>query len=146
MIGNQAIINQQIFEHPKNPIKETIGDKEAMDVIYMITEEYWKEWRRVLTHSENPHIKQDGLGVYSLMYGKSKSHLRNLLKKIRHVRWKYADTYLVEDTRAWGMHNSYMKNFRETWKQVDQIKREVVHNLELWKQKKIAKYGDKAIL
>lgn len=146
MIGNQAIINQQIFEHPKNPIKEKIGDVEVMDVIYMITEEYWKEWRRVLTHSTKPHIQFEGLGVYNLMYGKSKSYLRRLLSKIRHVRRKYADTYLVENTRAWGMHNSYIKNFRETWKQVDQIKIEVNNNLELWRQKKIAKYGDKAIL
>lgn len=146
MRGNQAIINQQIFEHPDNPIVNKIGDKEPMDVIYMITEEFWKQWRRELTNNTMPRIKQDGLGVYSLMYGKSKSYLRKLLAKIRHVRTKYPDSYLVENTRAWGMHNTYIARFRETWQQVDEIKKQVNYNLELWKQKKIAKYGDKAIL
>lgn len=146
MIGNQAIINQLIFEHPNNPIKEKIGDKEAMDVIYMITEEFTKQWRRDLTHNTSPHIKQEGLGVYTLMYGKSKSYLRRVLGKLKGIRSKYHDTYLVEGTHAYGRYKFWTIRFQETWKQVDQIKREVNHNLKLWKQKKIAKYGDKAIL
>lgn len=146
MIGNQAIINQQIYEHEKNPIKESIGDKDAMDVIYMITEEYWKEWRRTLTHSEYAHIESHGFGRFSMMYGKSKSYLRKSLSKLKSIKRNHPDTYLVEGTNPNGRYNFHKRRFQETWKQVDMIKKEVNKNLELWKQKKIAKYGDKAIL
>ena len=146
MIGNQAMINQQILEHEDTPIKEPIGDKEAMDIIYMITHEYWKEWRRQLTHSDQPHIHTPGLGEFSLMYGKSKSYLRKLLARLRNIKRKYPDTYQVEGTRAHGLYINTISRFRETWKQVDNLKKEVIKKYQIWDNKKIAKYGDKAIL
>lgn len=146
MIGNQAMINQQLLEHEDNLIKEPIGDLEAMDIIYVITDEYWKQWRRILTHSDKAHIYAPGLGEFSLMYGKSKSYLRKLLARLRNIKRKYPDTYEVEGTRAYGLYNNTLSRFRETWKQVDNLKKEVIKKNEIWKNKKIAKYGDKAIL
>jgi len=146
MKGNQAIINSSVLEHKDNPIKNNIGDNSVMDVIYVITDEYWKEWRRQMTNSHIPYVTAPGLGEYSMMYGKSKSYLRRLLRKLKWYRVKYADTWQVEGTRAFGLYNTTLKRFRDTWKQVDQIKREVNAKNEIWKQKKIKRYGDKAIL
>jgi len=146
MIGNQAMINQQLLEHEDNPITKPIGDKEAMDIIYIITDEYWKEWRRKLTHSDKPHIHAPGLGEFSLMYGRSKSYLRKLLARLRNIKRKHPDKYLIEGTRANGLYTNTLKRFRETWKQVDNLKKEVNKKYQIWNNKKIAKYGDKAIL
>lgn len=146
MRGNQIFLNSQISEHEDNPIKENIGDVKQLDIIYVITDEYWKEWRRQLTFCDKPNVKSPGLGYYSLMYGKSKSYLRKLLVKIRTIRAKRPDEYMVEGTRAYSVHQHYLKRFRATWKQVDSIKKEVNRNLEIWKNKKIEKYGDKAII
>jgi len=146
MIGNQAMINQQLLEHEDNPITKPIGDKEAMDIIYIITDEYWKEWRRKLTHSDKPHIHAPGLGEFSLMYGRSKSYLRKLLARLRNIKRKHPDKYLIEETRANGLYTNTLKRFRETWKQVDNLKKEVNKKYQIWNNKKIAKYGDKAIL
>jgi hypothetical protein len=146
MVGNQHIINSILKEHEDNPIKDKIGDKEALDIIYVITDEYWKEWRRQLTNSHEPYINFPGLGRFKLMYGKSKSYLRKILRRIRNLKRKYHDSYLVDDTRANGLYNGSIKRFRDTWRQVDKIKLEVNSRLELWKQKKIKKYGDKAII
>lgn len=146
MRGNQAMLNTQVFNHPDNPIKEKIGDKDAMLIIYTITDEYWKEWRRQLTNSTKPHVYAGGVGEYSLIYGKSKSYLRKMLGKIRSLKERYPDTYTKEGTRANGMYTNYVNRFRNTWKQVNEIKKEVNYNLKAWRDKKIAKYGDKAIL
>lgn len=146
MIGNQHILNSMLLEHEKNPIKEKRGDKEAMEVIYMITDEYWKEWRRQLTNSNKPVIYAPGLGQFSLMYGKSKTYLRKILKKLKKVRVKYIDSYLVEGTFAHGYHTNLMLRFSNTWQQVDKIKKKVNYRYALWRYKKIQKYGDKAIL
>ena len=146
MIGNQVLVNTQLLEHKDNPIKEAIGDKQAMDILYIITDEYWKEWRRRLTHSEHPHIQSPGLGDFDMMYGKSKSYLRHLLARIRNIKRKHPDTYHVEGTRAYGLYTNTIKRFRETWKQVDNLKKEVNKKYQIWNDKKIAKYGDKAIL
>jgi len=146
MRGNQAILNNQIFEHPDNPVKESIDKIDPMDILFVITDEYWKEWKRQLVNSTSPHIYAPGLGTYSLRYGKSKSFLRKMVNKIRGFRIKYKDTYLIPDTRAYSIHQHYLKKFRILWKQVDEIKKQVNYNNEIWKQKKIKKYGDKAIL
>ena len=146
MIGNQAMINQQLLESKDNPIKEPIGEKEIADIIYVITDEYWKEWRRKLTNSDQPHIHAPGLGEFSMMYGKSKSYLRHLLARLRNIKRKHPDTYLVEGTRANGLYQGTIKRFRTTWKQVDNLKKEVNKKYQIWNDKKIAKYGDKAIL
>lgn len=146
MIGNQLMINQQILENENNPIKESIGDKDAIDIIYVITDEYWKEWRRRLTHSDQPHIHAPGLGRFSLMYGKSKSYLRKLLRRLRNIKRKYPDKYMIEGTKANGLYVNTLNRFRETWKQVDNLKKEVNKKYEIWNEKKIAKYGDKAII
>ena len=146
MIGNQAMINAQLIEHQDNPVKEPIGDKEVADIIYMITDEYWKEWRRKLTNGDTPHIYAPGLGSFDMMYGKSKTYLRHLLARIRNIKRKYPDTYLTEGTRANGLYTNTIKRFRSTWKQVDNLKKEVNKKYKIWNDKKIAKYGDKAIL
>lgn len=146
MIGNQAIINGQLLNHPDNPIKDKINDIDVDKIIYVITDEYWKSWRRQLVNSPKPRVKAIGLGDFTMMYGKSKSYLRRMLGKIRNIKRKYPDTYLKEGTMANGLYVSYITRFRTTWMQVDEIKKEVNRNLEIWKQKKIAKYGDKAIL
>lgn len=146
MIGNQHILNSQILSHEKNPIKEAIGDKEAMEIIYMITDEYWKEWRRQLTNSTKPVIYAPGLGEFSMMYGKGKSYLRKILKKIRKVKSKHPDAYLEEGRWANAYYNTMMARFSNTWKQVDHIKKKVNFTNLRWRNKKIAKYGDKAIL
>jgi len=146
MVGNQVIINGQIMEHPDNPIKDKIGNREAQVIIYTITDEYWKEWRRQLTNSEKPNVQAIGLGEFRLMYGKSKSYLRKILRKIRYIKVKHPDKYDKENTFANAIYLSLLNRFRSTWSQVDEIKKQVNYNLENWKQKKIAKYGDKAIL
>lgn len=146
MVGNQYIINTQLALHEKNPIKDKIGDKEVIDIVGVITDEYWKEWRRQLTNSEKPYIYAPGIGVFSLMYGKSKSYLRSILSKMRNTKKFFPEAYLEEGTKPNSIYNTYYKRFKSTWKQVDVIKKEVVYKMELWKQKKIAKYGDKAIL
>lgn len=146
MIGNQYIINSLLLEHEENPIKEKIGEHNPEDIIYMITKEYWKYWRKELTHSEQPYIREAHFGDYKLMYGKSKMQLRKLLKKIRWYKVKFKDEYQVPGTRGYEIYNNAINNFRTLWKQVDKIKKEVNYNLEAWKQKKIQKYGDKAIL
>lgn len=146
MIGNQVIINTQLLEHEDNPIKEPIGDKEALDILYIITDEYWKQWRRKLTNSEQPHVHAPGLGRFDMMYGKSKSYLRKLLARLRNLKRKHPDTYLVEGTRANGLYTNTINRFRGTWKQVDNLKKEVNKKYQIWNDKKIAKYGDKAIL
>lgn len=146
MVGNQILINSALLNHKDIAIKGPIGEIDAMKIIYTITDEYWKEWRKQLISSHTPHIKAEGLGMYSLMYGKSRTYLRKMIKRIKVTRLKYADTYLIEGTRGYNLHNHYIKRFRDTWKQVDEIKKEVVFNLDKWKKKKIAKYGDKAIL
>jgi len=146
MRGNQAILNSQVFEHADNPIKEPIGKLKPMDIIFVITDEYWREWKRQLVNSESPHIYAPGFGTYSLRYGKSKWYLRKLLKKIRGFKSNYKDTYQIPDSNAFKIYQSYLKKFRATWKQVDEIKKHVNYNNEVWKQKKIKKYGDKAML
>jgi hypothetical protein len=146
MRGNQAMLNSQVFEHVDNPIKEKIGDKDPLDIIYVITDEYWKEWRRKLTSSHKPHIKAGGIGEYSLMFGKSKSYLRKLISRIKRIKQKYPDTYLQEGTRANGFYLHTIKRFRDTWEQVNELKIEVNKRGAIWKQKKIDRYGDKAIL
>jgi len=146
MVGSQVLINTNVLEHEDNPIKEPIGEKEVLDIIYVITDEYWKEWRRQLTNSTKPHVYAPGLGSFSLMYGKSKSYLRRVLGRIRNVKRKYPDTYLIEGTRANGMYTSSIKRFKSTWAQVDVLKKEVNARYKIWNNKKIAKYGDKAIL
>lgn len=146
MIGNQAMINQQLLESKDNPINEPIGEKEAADIIYVITDEYWKQWRRKLTHSDQPHIYAPGLGEFSLMYGKSKSYLKKLIGRLRNIKRKHPEKYLVEETRANGLYVGTLNRFRETWKQVDNLKKEVNKKYQIWNDKKIAKYGDKAIL
>jgi hypothetical protein len=139
MIGNQLMINSQILSHEKNPITSAIGIKKELDIIYTITDEYWKEWRRQLTNGETPVVTAYGLGNFELMYGKSKSYLRHLLARLKNIRRKYADSYLIEGTRAYGMYNNTIKKFRSTWKQVDCIKIQVNKNLAEWKIKKALK-------
>lgn len=146
MIGNQVMINSQIFEHEDNPVKEDIKGVDALSIIYAITDEWWKEWRVSLTHAQNPHIYHPGFGEYNLRYGKSKVYLRKMLKKIKAIKRNHPDKYLVEGNKWHDMYQADIKRFRNTWYQVDKIKLEVVRNLEIWKQKKIAKYGDKAII
>lgn len=146
MIGNQVIINSQVLAHDKNPIKDKIGDKHALDIIYIITDEYWKEWRRKLTNTHHCYVYAKGLGTYSVMYGRAKNYLRKMVKRLRQIKNRYPDKYLVEGTFANGLYTSYCKRFRDTWKQIDNKKKEVIKNQEVWKQKKIKKYGDKAIL
>lgn len=146
MVGNQVIINSQVLEHPKNPIKESIGDKEPMDIVYVITDEFWKHWRKRLTNSQSPHLYAPGLGTFDLIYGKSRTYLRKMLRIIRNIKRKHPETHLIEGTRANGRYQNAIKNFRIVWKQVDEKKKEVNRNLEVWRDKKIEKYGDKAIL
>lgn len=146
MIGNQHMLNSILLEHEANPIKKKIGDKEALDVIYMITDEYWKEWRRQMTNSQKPVIYAPGLGQFSLMYGKSKTYLRKILKKLKGIKETHPDNYLIEGTFAHGYYNNLLLRFRNTWKQVDLVKKHVNYRYAAWRQKKIDKYGDKAIL
>src|SRR6187402_897950 len=134
MIGNQHILNSQLLEHEKNPIKEKIGDKEAMDIIYIITDEYWKEWRRQLTNSTKPVIWAPGLGNFSMMYGKSKMFLRKLVRKMRYMKVKEPEKYLIEGTKAHGTYQNYLKQFRILWSQVDSIKKGVNYKYALWRQ------------
>src|SRR5690349_20207978 len=112
MKGNQIMINSQILEHPDNPIKEERYDKQQLDVIYMITDELWKEWRRQMTTSHYPNIYMPGLGNFSMMHGKGKSYLRKLIKRLRFLKWKYEDSYQVEGTRAYGMYQNALKRLR----------------------------------
>jgi len=146
MVGNQAIINAQLISHEENPIKESIGDKSVQDIVLVATEEYWKEWKRLLIHSEKPVIVAPGLGKFSLMYGKSKNYLRKMVSKLKWLRIKHTDTIEDETKRAYGLNKHYLQRIATTWKQVDFIKKEVNYKYDLWDKKKIAKYGDKAIL
>jgi hypothetical protein len=146
MIGNQAIINGILKDHPDNPIKENIGKLKVDDILYVINHEYWKQWKKDIVHSEIPYIYTPGLGMFKLRLGRAKHYMRKLVRKLRWWKYKYADTYQKENTRAYGMYNSTVDKFRATWKQVDKIKQEIIDTNEIWKQKKLKKYGDKAIL
>ena len=81
---------------------------------------------------ESPHDAVD-------LYGKSKSYLRKLLARLRNIKRKYPDTYQVEGTRAHGLYINTISRFRETWKQVDNLKKEVIKKYQIWDNKKIAK-------
>lgn len=146
MRGNQTLINTQILEHKDNPIKDPIGKLYPLDIIHMINHEYWKEWRRQLTFSDKPHIQVDGLGKFSLMFGKSKYYLRRLIQKIRLYKQKYPDKYMIPGTKENDIYMYYVNRFRATWKQVDNYKIEVNARYKRWNDKKVLKYGDKAIL
>jgi len=146
MIGNQSIINALILEHDDNPIKEPIGNVKRDVIISTITNELWKEWRKQLRYGECPTYRMDGMGMFALRLGKSKAYLRKLVSDMRRLKGKYPDKYLNTETRAGGFYAETVRKFRHTWKQVDNLKKEVNYKYELWEQKKILKYGDKAII
>lgn len=146
MIGNQNILNSLVLDHENNPVKDSIGDSSAMDIINMITHEYWKEWRHQMTNSDKYVVFAPGLGQFQLRYGRTKMYLRKLIRKIRGVRSKYEDTYLIEGTKGYSIHAGLIKKFRTTWEQVDKLKKDVNYKYALWRQRKIDYYGDKAIL
>jgi hypothetical protein len=108
--------------------------------------ELWKEWRKQLRYGECPTYRMDGMGMFALRLGKSKAYLRKLVSDMRRLKGKYPDKYLNTETRAGGFYAETVRKFRHTWKQVDNLKKEVNYKYELWEQKKILKYGDKAII
>ena len=146
MKGNQAIINGLILEHDKNPIKEKIDKHSPEYILHVIMHEYWKEWRYLLSNCETPYIIQRGLGVYQLQYGKARKYMYRLIARLRMLRDKYPEEYLDKETYKGRMYTYFEKELRVTWKQVDHLKKEINLRNANWRQKKINKYGDKAIL
>ncbi len=144
MRGNQNIINSQILRHEKNPIKEDINNTSVADIIQIITDEYWKEWRRALSYDENPYLIQKGLGTYKISYGKARNYMMKLIAKIRWYKVKYEDTWNVEGTRGNAVYESAIRKFRVTWKQVDEIKKEINFRNKTWRNKVNERYGEQS--
>jgi hypothetical protein len=69
-----------------------------------------------------------------------------LIGKLRMLRENYPEDYQNQETYKGKMYTYFQKELRVTWKQVDHIKKEINLRHANWKQKKINKYGDKAIL
>lgn len=141
MVGNQTFINVQILSHEDNPIKEPINGVKPDDIIHIITHEAWKQWRKELTHSEAPHIVYPGLGYFSMMHGKAKNFLRKLLGKIRWYKVKFADSYQTEGTRGHAIYTNTLLAFKETWKQVNNVKIETNNRIAHWNRNK-QKYNE----
>lgn len=144
MRGNQLILNSEIARHEENPIKEGIKGIKPIDIIQTITSEYWKEWRRVLTHNESPYHMQRSLGYYKLDMGKAKSYLRKAIKKLRWYKVKYKDTWETEGTLGYNVYQNLLSKFRTTWKQVDTLKIEINYRNKVWRDKVNERYGEKS--
>ena len=116
MIGNQLYINEQLFNHKDNCISD-IGDKKSREIIEIINQEYWKEWKRLLIHSEKPYIKCNGLGYFELNFSRAKNYIWKLIHRIQIFRAEGKATAFYKAT-----NEANMEQLKVTWKQVNQMK------------------------
>lgn len=136
MVGNQVLVNTQLVNHPDNPIKEPIKGVSVTDIIYVITDEYWKQWKKKINTSPNPYIKMEGFGLFVLRYSRARNYMRLLLSKIKWYRVKHADKYQNPETRAGAVYQAMVNRFKVLWIQGDQVKHEYNERIARWKQKK----------
>lgn len=146
MIGTQGIINRLLMEHEDCPIKGGIGKHTQEDIVCIATEEMWKEWKRLMSHSDKPEIYIKKLGKFRIMKGRTISYLNKVLYWLKKVRKEHPEDYKNPEKRAFGINRYWTKKFSSTWKQLDYIKKEFNYKEKIWKEKKIKRYGDKAIL
>lgn len=146
MIGNQAIINRMIEEHENNVLPEKICNIKRIDVLQIISDEYWKEWRRLMRYGETPTIYCKELGKFRIRYSQLRSYLFELLKSIRY-KLEYKKEELLDPNGMFAtIYATDEKKFRAAWKQADVYKKWMNDKNLKWKNKKIKLYGDKAIL
>lgn len=136
MIGNQILINALIIDNPNNPVKNGIGNKDALTIISTITNQAEKEWRKQLSTSDAPIINYPGLGHFKIMFSQTKRHIRWLIKKIRSLKRNFPETYLKEDTAIGQIYKNRIIDLRTTWKQLDQHKVKVNKKIAIIKERK----------
>lgn len=145
MIGNQAIINSTINEHEECVLPEKVGTFKRIDALTVISDEYWKEWRRLMRYADTPVIYCKELGKFKIKYHMLRKYLYKLLAS---MRYKIAEK--SEQLKVEGMFSNILKNdriaFKAAWKQADTFKKYMRAKNLKWRNKKIQKYGDKAIL
>lgn len=131
MIGNNSILLYEFLNNSNNPIKEDIKNHTPEQVIRVIVEEYWKEWKNKLAKGSHHRYECKGLGFFTLEYSKSKSRLRYLINSMRRNRRLYPDTVNVPNTRANGLQEFLKKEFRVLWKQIDAMKHEHIAKMNI---------------
>lgn len=146
MQGNQHIINATIDVSDECVLPDKIGNVKRIDALQIISDEYWKEWRRLLRYGETPTIYCKELGKFRIRYSQLRCYLFELLESIRY-KLEYKKEELLDPNGMFAtIYATDEKKFRAAWKQADIYKKWMNDKNLKWKNKKIKLYGDKAIL
>ena len=89
----KLLVNTQLVNHPDNPIKEPIKGYLWQTLYMVITDEYWKQWKKRLILLPIHILKMEGFGLFVLRYSRARNYMRLLLSKIKWYRVKHADKY-----------------------------------------------------
>ena len=146
MIGNQAIVNSIIAGHKDCMLPDRLGKNSKLNVLHIISEEYWKEWRRLMRYGNTPTVYCYKLGEFNIRYNQLRSYLYNLIKSLRFKREFHKEEILDVNNKFCEIHKREMIRFKAAWEQADTYKKWMNAKNAKWRQKKIDKYGDKAIL
>jgi hypothetical protein len=102
-------------------IPDKIGNKSKETIIDTINTMYWKEWRKLLTHSEYPVIKVYCLGYFYLKQNKLRNKIWVSIRKLRVLKKIFKTEYDLE-TKSSKILTSYRDKLRVLWKQNDKMK------------------------
>lgn len=146
MLGNQHIINATIASREDCLIPEKVGDVRRPEVLQIISDEYWKEWRRLLRYGETPTIYCKELGKFRIRYPQLRSYMYELIKLLRYKLEAKSELMLNPENKFHKMYLADEKKFKAAWKQADIYKKWMNDKNKKWKLKKLLRYGDDAIL
>jgi len=127
-------------------LPEKIGNVKRIDALQIISDEYWKEWRRLMRYGDTPTIYCKELGKFRIRYSQLRCYMCDLIDSLRYKLEYKKEEFLNPDGMFTRIYETEEKKFRHAWKQADTFKKWMNAKNAKWRNKKIQKYGDKAIL
>lgn len=125
MRGEIALINKEVLKLEENPIKKPIGKHEALHLIAVINDEYWKEWRRKLETIPHCTLVATRLGSWTVTYSKLKHYIRDLVKEIRKCRaaverMSKDPSFVKENSYRWVYMKTIEGKLQAAWSQLEE--------------------------
>lgn len=129
MIGNQLQINRKILESDRNKIQD-IGKVSKEEIIAIINDEYWRQWRKLMINSEFPIIKCNKLGYFQLRYSKGKHFIYKLIKKMRWNKEHFPEKIPGDGTMMGQIQKHHITVFRIIWAQIDKMRHQNIKKVK----------------
>ena len=134
MLGNLSYINHKIIKNEECPIKE-------LKTIELINELYWREFKRLIHHSEFPVLELKHIGLVYANNGALRRYIRQMIEIVRKLRksegFRKGWQYQVD------MEKDALSKLSSACKQMNNLRHVYIARKEKYNKKKILSEADK---